>query len=222
MKRIVLLVLTALVVQFVDRPRPATAAEVPPMWVLGRGLGPSQYVEAFSEGKLVGVAFSNAGGDWLLHLYGPGATPAQDVNRVRATGVQVEFAVDGWLLADAITFVPGTTTPLPGLRPVRREPLARYQPIGGRFSSPPVFDAQGFASAVFLGGSLGELESAAARACARGVWLQDAAGDHDLLIVDGPAWWKRVYIARFPLKNPRAVTLVRHSGDCPPAYPEIA
>ena len=126
--------------------------------------------------------------------------------------------MEGALARESMTFAPGMYAIPPGIRLTLT--AHRYQPVGGRFAAAPVFNADGFASVVFLGGGLDLLEGAAARACARGVWVQDARGDYDVLIVGGPAWWKRMYIARFPLKASTSVTLVRQPGECATVYPD--
>lgn len=82
------------------------------------------------------------------------------------------------------------------------------------FAAPPTFGAGGQAAAVFLGGSVNELEAAARGASANGVWAQDAEGRFELLVVGGPAFLRDGFAARFPtgFASAVAVTLTRPPG----------
>lgn len=75
----------------------------------------------------------------------------------------------------------------------------------------PVFSASGFALAVFGGGSSSQLEAAATRQGASGVWIQNARGEFHLLVVNGPAFLRTQFDAQFPtgVANSSSVTLTR-------------
>lgn len=81
----------------------------------------------------------------------------------------------------------------------------------GVFAATPVFGPAGQALAVFLGGTTAQLEAAAAKATATGVWVQDPSRRFHLLVVNGPAFLRDDFVAAFPLGFPNtlAVTLVR-------------
>jgi len=82
------------------------------------------------------------------------------------------------------------------------------------FLATPVFSGNGQALAVFSGGTVADLERAAAAAHAAGVWAQDAGGAYRLLIVGGPAFTSDAFTASFPagFASVTAVTLVRGGG----------
>ena len=88
----------------------------------------------------------------------------------------------------------------------------------GAFASTPVFDARGAAFAVFGGGSVSQLESAAQGAGATGVWAQDRSGAYQLLVVSGPAFLRATFTAAFPagFTGVTALTLVRPEGGPSP------
>ena len=76
------------------------------------------------------------------------------------------------------------------------------------FSNRPTFTADGLANVVFMGGTVDQLELAAAIAGASGVWAQDSAGAFQVLVVRGPAFLKDAFKARLPGSlGPTAVTL---------------
>lgn len=91
------------------------------------------------------------------------------------------------------------------------------QVSAGAFASVPVFDMRGTALAVFLGGTVADLEAGAQQQGATGVWAQDATGGYQLLVVSGPTFLKAPFLAAFPqgVKS-TAVTLVRPAGATPP------
>lgn len=82
---------------------------------------------------------------------------------------------------------------------------------GGSFAATPVFGASRYALAVYLGGSVDQLEAAARAASASGAWVQDGDGTHQLLVVGGPAFLNATFRARLPVRfaQPTAVTLTR-------------
>ena len=51
---------------------------------------------------------------------------------------------------------------------------------------------------IFGGGSVDQLEAAGSAAKATGVWVQDASGAYQLLVVSGPAFLKDQFKAKFP------------------------
>ena len=79
------------------------------------------------------------------------------------------------------------------------------------FSTRITYSTNGQALAVFAGGSLAQLESSAALAGARGVWVQDSSGTFRLLVVNGASFLRDAFAAAFPGGIPSnvAVTLVR-------------
>ena len=84
----------------------------------------------------------------------------------------------------------------------------------GGFAAPPVFGASGQAAVVFLGGSVDQLEAAAASAGATGVWVQDSGGAFQPLVVRGPSFLRDGFTARFPggFTTATAATLIRPPG----------
>ena len=82
------------------------------------------------------------------------------------------------------------------------------------FASTPVYNKQGVASAVYLGGSLEDLLSAASLAGADSVWVQDRRGVFRVLYVNGPTFLNQAFLSTttFPLPA-TAVTLVRSSSS---------
>ena len=76
------------------------------------------------------------------------------------------------------------------------------------FASRPTFNAAGLANVVFMGGTVDQLEMAAAIAGANGVWAQDSSGGFQVLVVRGPAFLKDAFKAKQPGSlGPTAVTL---------------
>lgn len=100
------------------------------------------------------------------------------------------------------TGTPGPVTP----------PVAVVPPTSaGHFLNAPTFGSGTNASAVFSGGSIDALEAAAKGATANGVWVQDASGSFELLVVGAPAFLRDSFVAKFPsgITGPLAVTLVK-------------
>lgn len=99
-------------------------------------------------------------------------------------------------------------------------PVAVSAQTAGSFASPPVFGPTGLAFAVFNPGTVAELESAAARAGANGVWAQATDGRSYLLVINGPAFLSEAFRGAMPARftAPTAVTLTRSSeGASSPA-----
>ncbi|MDA0300974.1 MAG: hypothetical protein O2822_00460 [Chloroflexi bacterium] len=103
---------------------------------------------------------------------------------------------------DTVSVLVSTSSPTPPPAPVVQT---------GRFAATPVFTAGGQALVVFRTGNVEQLEAAARSAQAGGVWVQDASGAYRLLILDGAAFIRQDFVARFPGGFPGdiAVTLVR-------------
>ena len=103
---------------------------------------------------------------------------------------------------DTVTVNVSTTSPTPTPVPVGQS---------GLFAAAPVFTSSGQALAVFRGGTIAQLEAAARAAQANGVWVQDASGSYQLLILGGATFIRDTFVARFPAGFPGdiAVTLVR-------------
>jgi hypothetical protein len=95
--------------------------------------------------------------------------------------------------------------------------LAQAQ-ASGAFAAPPNFGTGTQAAAVFLGGSVDQLETAARGAGANGVWAQDSGGRFQLLVVGGPSFLRDAFAAPFPggFAASTAVTLTRTPGATPP------
>ncbi|MGE3856011.1 MAG: IPT/TIG domain-containing protein [Dehalococcoidia bacterium] len=89
---------------------------------------------------------------------------------------------------------PPVTTP-PVTPPVTTPPASGG---AGGFAAPPRFSASGQALVIFGGGTPDQLETAASAAGATGVWVQDATGAYQLLVVGGPAFLKDQFRAQFP------------------------
>lgn len=81
----------------------------------------------------------------------------------------------------------------------------------GRFASTPVFTPTGQALAVFRRGTVEQLEAAARGTGATGVWVQDASGRYQLLVLNGASFLRDQFVAHFPggFTVDTAVTLVR-------------
>ena len=81
----------------------------------------------------------------------------------------------------------------------------------GGFSATPAFATSGQALVVYGGGTTIQLEAAARSAGASGVWVQDAFGSYQLLIIGGSSFLRDAFVARFPagFASLTAMTLVR-------------
>lgn len=103
----------------------------------------------------------------------------------------------------------GGAAPSPNATPAPTSLGAGAQLAG--FVAPPLFGSSGMASAVFLGGSVDQLEATALAAKAGGVWAQDSSGAFQLLVVGGPAFLRDTFKARIPngFNSATAVTLTR-------------
>ena len=88
---------------------------------------------------------------------------------------------------------------------------ASAQVAAGSFAAVPVFGATGLASAVFMGGSVDQLETVTLAVGASGVWVQAADGSFSILIAGGPSFLKDAFKSKSPkdFLGPTAVTLVR-------------
>ena len=88
----------------------------------------------------------------------------------------------------------------------------------GAFAAPPNLGTGTQEAAVFLGGSVDQLEAAARGAGANGVWAQDSGGRFQLLVVGGPSFLREAFAAPFPagFASSTAVTLTRAAGGAPP------
>ena len=87
----------------------------------------------------------------------------------------------------------------------------RVRPGRGVFVSAILYGRLGTASTVFSDGTVEQLEAAARRVPARGVWAQDAKGTYWLLVVGGPAFVKDEFKAAFPdgFTSASAITLTQ-------------
>src|SRR5688572_27047607 len=80
-------------------------------------------------------------------------------------------------------------------RTVEAAEVASYWPAprhaeqtAGTFAAPPSFGAGTLAPAVFMGGTVDQLLTAAQTAGAAGIWLQHPSGSFELVIVGSPAF----------------------------------
>ena len=91
----------------------------------------------------------------------------------------------------------------------------------GGFAGTPAFSGGGQAAAVFLGGSVDQLETAARNLGANGVWVQHSSGAFELLIVGGPPFLRDAFVRRFGsgFVGSIAVTLTSPPGATSPAPP---
>ena len=81
----------------------------------------------------------------------------------------------------------------------------------GTFATRPAFGPSGQSLAVYLGGTVDQLEAAASAIGATGVWAQEASGAYRLLIVRGPAFANAPFRSAFPqgFATTTAFTLTR-------------
>lgn len=92
-----------------------------------------------------------------------------------------------------------STTPVPSTTPT---PTPAATPVAsGTFAATPVFPAVGLrlAQAVYLGGTVGQLDSALIRANASGAWAQAPNGGFYLYIVGAPLFANAPFFVAFPV-----------------------
>ncbi len=96
-------------------------------------------------------------------------------------------------------------------------PASAHADSPGTFARTPAFSGAGQAAAVFLPGSVEDLERAAKVAGATGAWVQDGTGAFHLMLVGGPAFLKEGFSARFAggFTTATPVTLTRPAGTAP-------
>ena len=108
----------------------------------------------------------------------------------------------------AVTQVGGVTAQMPGAFTLTGgapaptptpAPAVPAAPAGGvgAFLAAPIFSPSGQALVIFGGGSADQLEAAATAAKVTGVWVQDATGAYQLLVVGGPSFLKDQFRSRF-------------------------
>ncbi len=68
----------------------------------------------------------------------------------------------------------------------------------GEFAAPPSFGGGGVGSAVFLGGSVAQLEAAVRATGGAGAWVQDPSGRFFRLLLGGPAFTNQPFVDAFP------------------------
>ena len=97
---------------------------------------------------------------------------------------------------------------------IARVSAVEAQAATGTFAAPPNFGTGTQAAAVFLGGSVDQLEAAARSSATSGVWVQDKSGAFQLLVVGGPAFLRDTFTSKFPggFASATALTLTRPSG----------
>ena len=120
--------------------------------------------------------------------------------------------VTGWVAANYLsTAAPPSVNPSTIAAAITPPP----PPPRGTFAAKPVFGAGiGQATSVFLGGPVDDLVAAATEARASGVWVQNEAGEFNLLIVGGPSFIVEGFRKQFsvPFPGPVAVTLIGNGG----------
>ena len=91
------------------------------------------------------------------------------------------------------------------------------------FASPPVFSKLGVAHVVFLGGSVADLEAAAAASGASGVWAQDRTGQYSRLVIGGPSFVNARFRLAFAqgFAGPTPVYLIRSAQPSPAPTPPV-
>ncbi len=110
----------------------------------------------------------------------------------------------------AVTSDAHTATATVSVRTSTNAPAPPQPGTVGAFAAAPVFGS-GRALAVYNGGTVAQLEAVARAADASGVWVQDAAGAYQLLILDGPSFVNEGFRAKFTtgFSTAIAVTLTR-------------
>lgn len=143
----------------------------------------------------------------ILHTLGVGHSAVEGAAMAPAS---VICAAPRVLQPDDIAALAALYPPPPGAS--TNEPAAAPVAVSsGTFAAAPAFSATGQALAVFLGGSVGQLEALATQARATGVWAQDAVGVYYLDVIGGPTFVNAAFRARFAagFSGPTAVTLTR-------------
>ncbi len=146
-----------------------------------------------------------------LQQNGPTATFTAP-SRTGRVDVRLTVADGTDLISDTVTITVANSQPAATPTPVPAQtPAAVIGAASTGFVANPVFGTNAQALAVFPGGPVTQLESAATRAGATGIWVQDAEGGYQLLILKGATFLRDSFVARFPggFAGPRAVTLIR-------------
>lgn len=124
-------------------------------------------------------------------------------------------AVAGQWTARIVTAQSAAPTPTPTVTApgASSTPAAGATGVSGRFAGSVAFTTSGQGLAVFLGGSVADLEASARglQTGVKGVWAQEPNGNYQLLVVDGPAFLSDGFRKAFPtgFAGTTAVTLVR-------------
>ena len=177
-------------------PEPTQAQTLPyKAWGSGRVSG--EVIRALKGSTQVGQVIVTGAGSWEINIFLGGEANV-------ANGDRITFTVDGRAAAETVTYFSGLFSTPPGLvlmlPPAATPPLAPTPPPAaarGRLASTPVFDSTGRALAVYTGGTVNELATAATESRATGVWVQDASGAFHLYIVGGPAFLGDDFRAKF-------------------------
>ncbi|MFA7249594.1 MAG: hypothetical protein WC273_08175 [Dehalococcoidia bacterium] len=184
-------------------------AQVPPYKAWGSGRTSGEVIRAFKGSAQVGQVTVSAAGTWEFDIFAGGAANVTN-------GDSITFTVDGRAAAESVIFSSGQFALPPGLTLTTATPAptpaATPAPTErGRITGTPIFDSTGRALAVFTGGTVDQLATAASASRATGVWVQDRDGIFQLYIVGGPAFVADQFRARFPDGFPgvTSVMLVR-------------
>ena len=179
-------------------PASTAQADTLPFKAWGSGRTAGQVIVALKGGTQVATATVTADGGWDMNIHGGGAA---NINN----GDMISFTVDGKAAKETISWLSGQFVLTPGLvltlattaaatpAPVVTPPVA----AGTKFAATPIFDATGRSLAVFTGGSVNDLTTAATDARASGVWVQDSTGMFQLFIVGGPSFIGDQFRAKF-------------------------
>ena len=172
-------------------------AQTIPFKAWGSGRASGDVIKAFKGTAEVGTVTVGSTGQWEINIFLGGSANV-------ANGDRITFTVDGRAAAETVTYFSGLFSTPPGLvlmlPPAATPPLAPTPPPAaarGRLASTPVFDSTGRALAVYTGGTVNELATAATESRATGVWVQDASGAFHLYIVGGPAFLGDDFRAKF-------------------------
>ncbi|MSQ31442.1 MAG: hypothetical protein EXR64_05395 [Dehalococcoidia bacterium] len=164
-------------------------AQTLPYKAYGAGLLSGEVVRAFKGGAQVGQAVVNAAGNWDMNIFAGGDATVSN-------GDRITFTVGGRVAAESVTFAVGQFVPPPGLvLTVAATPPPA--PGTGTFAGTPIFDSTGRALAVFMGGTVDQLATAAAERAATGIWVQDGTGAFQLYVIGGPVFLNQQFRSRF-------------------------
>ena len=206
-------------------PAPAVAASVPailppgtfvsaPEFNAETFLGPAVFTGGTVDNLEAATLALNASGVWVRDVGGEfrllelGSPASREAFKARFPNGILPMTPATVSRAAGPTF---TTPPAGTAAPAAAAPATPAAAASGAFAAPPAFGAGKQAYAVFMGGTVAQLSTAAAGGGATGVWAQDSTGAFYLLVIGGPAFLNEGFTARFPsgFTTATAVTLTR-------------